>query len=53
MTCEDCNKNKRQMFYEPCEHFTLCEECFNKKEDKTKCEICHKNIKITQKIIAN
>jgi len=33
--CEECNKNKREILYDPCEHFSLCEECFNKKEDKT------------------
>lgn len=33
--CEECNKNKREIIYDPCEHFSLCEDCFNKKEDKT------------------
>lgn len=41
-TCEECKINKREMLYEPCEHFTLCEECFKKKEVKDKCDVCDK-----------
>ena len=46
--CSLCKIRNREIIYMSCKHFSICEECLLKLDNKNKCPICMKNSLFTK-----
>ena len=50
MLCYECKNQPRIYYYAKCQHLALCENCYAKMKQNSKCPICNENNELVVKV---